>query len=174
MYSVRGSVSYISFWDGACQCLPISSPSSQRFNIFEESCHVSVSIATRKAVLTFIETKHTCCFRFSSAQWTPVNVQTTEASPKGANKKDLISAAGEKHCQAVHKLSGNIWAREGKGSAWGDRMNTQRGSPGEATGSGMDIAMWPSVLCNNDLLKRNTKVTVITPAKILTYCLLMI
>ena len=54
--------------------------------------------------------KHTC-FWISPAQWLPVNVQTINASLKGVNKKDLINAAGEKHCQASLNFSGKLWGR---------------------------------------------------------------
>lgn len=41
---------------------------------------------SEKGRLTFIKTRSTR-FQFSSAQWTPANVQTAEASLKGVNKK---------------------------------------------------------------------------------------
>lgn len=114
--------------------------------------------------------KHTCCFRFSSAHWTPVNVEPSEASLKWVNKKDLISAAGEKHCLAAHNLSGNIWVGNGGISmGWQDEHTVRKSRWGQRKWHGhcnttLGIVLeWP--------LKWNTKVSIIMSAKVLTYCM---
>lgn len=67
-------------------------------------------------------------FRFSSAQRTPVNVEPSEASLKGVNKKkkktDLISAAGEKNKVRLHITWVETFGLGMEESAWGDRMST--------------------------------------------------
>lgn len=76
------------------------------------SDHVTCLLAKQQErPFDFNQNKHTHCFRFSSAQWIPVNMETSEASLKGVNKKYLISAAGEKR---FRNLSGNIWAGNGR------------------------------------------------------------